>query len=87
MILHVVHKITLLDGALGFAGSDDRFIITDTGVDMGQLSAYDWSSRSVALLNDIVDTQTDALHADLDCISTEGWVQAVMMADRVISWG
>ena len=85
MILHVVHKITLLHGALGFAGSDDRLIITDPGADMSQLGAYDWSSISAALLSDIVDTQ--ACHADLDCISAEDWVQEVMMADRVISWG
>ena len=87
MIVHVVNKVALLDGALGFAGSDDRLIITDPGADMSQLNAHDWSSISAALLSDIVDTQTDALHTDLDCISSEDWVEEVMMANRVISWG
>lgn len=87
MIVHVVHKIALLDSAIGSAGSDDRLIITEPGTDISQLSAYDWSSISVALLSDVVDTQTDALHADLDCICAEDWIQEVMMATRVISWG
>lgn len=87
MIVHVVHKVALLESVLGLAGSDDRLIITEPDTDISQLSAYDWSSISVALLSDVVDTQTDALHAHLDCISAEDWVQEVMMATRVISWG
>ena len=87
MIVHVVNQVTLLDRALNFAGSDDRLIITEPGADISQLNAHDWSSISAALLNDIVDTQTAPCHEDLDCISAEDWIQEVMMANRVISWG
>ena len=87
MIVHVVNQVALLDSALNFAGSDDRLIITEPGADISQLNAHDWSSISAALLNDIVDTHTDPCHADLDCISAEDWIQEVMMANRVISWG
>ena len=87
MIVHVVNQVALLDRALNFAGSDDRLIITEPGADISQLNAHDWSSISAALLNDIVDKQTDPCHVDLDCISTEDWIQEVMMANRVISWG
>ena len=86
MIVHVVNKVALLDIALGFAGSDDRLIITEPGTDIGQLNAHRWSSIS-SLLSDVDVTQRDALHTDLACISSEDWVQEVMMANRVISWG
>ena len=87
MIVHVVNQVALLDSALNFAGYDDRLIITESGADISQLNAHDWSSISAALLNDIVDTQMDPCHVDLDYISAEDWIQEVMMANRVISWG
>lgn len=87
MIVHVVHKIALLDSALGFAGSDDRLIITEAGADISQLSAYDWLSISAALLSDVADAETDKISENLERISGEDWVTEVMMANRVISWG
>ncbi|MCH1554384.1 MAG: hypothetical protein L7S45_07320, partial [Luminiphilus sp.] len=77
----------LLDSALGFAGADDRLIITEAGADISQLSAYDWLSISAALLSDVVDAETDTVSANLERISAEDWVTEVMMANRVISWG
>jgi len=87
MIVHVVHKVALLDSALGFVGSDDRIIITEAGADIRELSAYDWSSISAALLSDVVDAETDTIAGNLERISAEDWVTEVMMANRVISWG
>ena len=87
MIVHLVNNIQLLKNALSVAGSDVRLIITDPKTDLSKLAAYDWSSLSGAVLEDIVDPQRAQACAALDCISAEDWVREVILATRVISWG